>query len=61
MDAPRPMPPVRDAGDDLIDFGDMPEEVNALPQAGVVAYRNDQARTGSLFRQALESALSAGR
>ncbi|MGP0061498.1 MAG: hypothetical protein ACLPID_19685 [Beijerinckiaceae bacterium] len=59
MDAPRPMPPGWDAGDNLIDFGDMPEEVNALLQAGVVAYRCDQARAEALFRRALEIAPQA--
>jgi tetratricopeptide (TPR) repeat protein len=50
------MLPSWDAGDNLIDFGDMPEEVNALLQEGVIAYRSDQARAEALFRQALNIA-----
>jgi tetratricopeptide (TPR) repeat protein len=36
-----------------IDFGDLPEEINALLQAGVAAYRQDRPRADALFRQAL--------
>jgi hypothetical protein len=38
---------------DLINFGDIPEEVNALLQQGVMAYRHDRARADQLFRKAL--------
>ena len=41
---------------DAIDFGDLPEAVNALLQQGVVAYRHDHARADALFRQALQRA-----
>jgi tetratricopeptide (TPR) repeat protein len=41
---------------DAIDFGDLPEAVNALLQQGVVAYRHDHARADALFRQALQQA-----
>lgn len=41
---------------DLINFGDLPEEINALLQQGVAAYRRDHARADQLFRQALEAA-----
>ncbi|MBD8893318.1 hypothetical protein [Roseibium litorale] len=41
---------------DLIDFGALPEAVNALLQQGVRAYRHDRAEAGRLFRQALEIA-----
>lgn len=41
---------------DLINFGDLPPEINALLQQGVAAYRRDHARADSLFRQALASA-----
>lgn len=41
---------------DLINFGDLPEEINALLQQGVAAYRRDHASADKLFRQALERA-----
>ena len=41
---------------DLINFGDLPEEINALLQQGVAAYRRDHARADQLFRQALARA-----
>jgi tetratricopeptide (TPR) repeat protein len=41
---------------DLIDFGELPEEINALLQQGVAAYRTDPERADRLFRQALETA-----
>jgi tetratricopeptide (TPR) repeat protein len=37
----------------LIDFGDLPESINALLQEGVAAYRQDRARADQLFRRAL--------
>jgi len=41
---------------DTIDFGDVPEEVNALLQQGVVTYRTDPVQADALFRQALAAA-----
>lgn len=41
---------------DLIDFGELPEAINALLQQGVAAYRTDGSRADSLFRQALAAA-----
>jgi len=41
---------------DAIDFGDLPEGINALLQQGVMAYRHDHARADRLFRQALAAA-----
>lgn len=41
---------------DLIDFGDIPETINALLQQGVAAYRKDWAAADRLFRQALAAA-----
>lgn len=41
---------------DLIDFGDLPEGINALLQEGVAAYRHDPAQADRLFRQALTDA-----
>ncbi len=41
---------------DVINFGDLPEAVNALLQQGVVAYRRDRLRADRLFRQALATA-----
>ena len=41
---------------DAINFGDLPEEIDALLQQGVAAYRRDHAHADSLFRQALASA-----
>ncbi|WP_138470025.1 hypothetical protein [Poseidonocella sp. HB161398] len=36
-----------------IDFGTVPEGVDALLQAGVLAYRSDRAEADALFREAL--------
>lgn len=41
---------------DAINFGDLPEGINALLQQGVAAYRHDHARADRLFRQALAGA-----
>jgi hypothetical protein len=41
---------------DAINFGDVPEMVNALLQQGVAAYRHDRLRADQLFRQALAAA-----
>lgn len=41
---------------DAINFGDLPEAINALLQQGVAAYRHDHARADRLFRQALAAA-----
>lgn len=41
---------------DAINFGDLPEAINALLQQGVAAYRRDHARADQLFRQALAAA-----
>jgi hypothetical protein len=41
---------------DVINFGEVPEQVNELLQQGVVAHRNDRAKADALFRQALELA-----
>ncbi len=41
---------------ETINFGDIPETINALLQQGVVAYRHDRARAAALFRQALAEA-----
>lgn len=42
--------------DESINFGDLPEEIDALLQRGVAAYRHDPAKADSLFRQALDAA-----
>ncbi len=39
-----------------INFGDLPEAINALLQQGVAAYRHDRSRADRLFRQALSAA-----
>ena len=39
-----------------INFGDLPDEVNALLQQGVAAYRHDHALADRLFCQALAAA-----
>lgn len=44
------------AESDLINFGNVPEPVNALLQQGVVAYRTDRIRADLLFRKAQEAA-----
>lgn len=41
---------------DAINFGDIPEAINALLQQGVMAYRQDRTRADRLFRQALATA-----
>jgi hypothetical protein len=41
---------------DTINFGDLPEHVDALLQQGVAAYRHDRALADRLFRQALAEA-----
>jgi tetratricopeptide (TPR) repeat protein len=41
---------------DEINFGELPEEVNALLQRGVAAYRRDWSYADRLFRQALAAA-----
>jgi tetratricopeptide (TPR) repeat protein len=41
---------------DVINFGELPSEVNDLLQQGVVAHRNDRARADALFRKALDIA-----
>ncbi|WP_341992715.1 hypothetical protein [Azorhizobium sp. AG788] len=41
---------------DPINFGDLPEAIDALLQQGVAAYRVDHARADGLFRQALAAA-----
>ncbi len=42
---------------DSINFGDLPDAINALLQQGVAAYRRDFAAADALFREALASAL----
>jgi len=39
-----------------INFGELPEAIDALLQQGVVAYRHDRARAEGFFRQALAAA-----
>jgi tetratricopeptide (TPR) repeat protein len=41
---------------DSINFGDLPEAINALLQQGVAAYREDHAKADRLFREALSAA-----
>ncbi|WP_315796486.1 hypothetical protein [Bradyrhizobium sp. SZCCHNRI3043] len=41
---------------DTINFGDLPQEIDALLQQGVAAYRRDHAQADRLFRQALATA-----
>ena len=41
---------------DAINFGDLPDEINALLQQGVAAYRTDHQHADRLFRQALAAA-----
>jgi tetratricopeptide (TPR) repeat protein len=41
---------------DAVNFGDLPEAINALLQQGVAAYRTDRGRADRLFRQALAAA-----
>jgi len=44
---------------DAINFGELPEAIDALLQQGVVAYRHDRSRADTLFRQALAAAPNA--
>jgi tetratricopeptide (TPR) repeat protein len=39
-----------------INFGELPEEIDALLQQGVAAYRHDRSHADHLFRQALAAA-----
>jgi hypothetical protein len=41
---------------DTINFGDLPEEIDALLQQGVAVYRHDHAQADRLFRRALAAA-----
>jgi tetratricopeptide (TPR) repeat protein len=41
--------------DESINFGDLPEEIDALLQQGVAAYRHDLAKADHIFRQALDA------
>ena len=41
---------------DTINFGDLPEEIDALLQQGVAVYRHDHAQADRLFRHALAAA-----
>lgn len=41
---------------DGINFGDLPDEIDAMLQQGVAAYRNDPSRADELFRRALAAA-----
>ena len=43
---------------DAVNFGDLPEAINALLQQGVAAYRHDRSRADRLFRMALAAAPS---
>lgn len=43
---------------DVINFGEVSAQVNALLQQGVIAYRRDRQRADELFRQALATAPS---
>lgn len=40
---------------DTINFGDLPEEIDALLQRGVAAYRYDRDRADRFFQQALDA------
>ena len=42
--------------DESINFGDLPEEIDALLQQGVAAYRHDPAEADRIFRRALHAA-----
>jgi len=42
--------------DESINFGDLPEEIDALLQQGVAAYRHDPERADCIFRQAMDAA-----
>jgi hypothetical protein len=41
---------------EAINFGDLPDDINALLQQGVAAYRHDRPQAEALFRQALAAA-----
>jgi hypothetical protein len=41
---------------DTINFGELPEDIDALLQQGVAVYRHDHAQADRLFRQALAAA-----
>jgi hypothetical protein len=41
---------------DVVNFGEVPPEINDLLQRGVVAYRSDRAKADGLFREALARA-----
>jgi hypothetical protein len=41
---------------DTINFGELPEEIDALLQRGVAVYRHDRAEADRLFRRALAAA-----
>ena len=41
---------------EVINFGELPEEIDSLLQQGVAAYRHDRSRADHLFRQALAAA-----
>ncbi len=41
---------------ETINFGELPEEIDALLQQGVAAYRHDRSHADRLFRQALAAA-----
>ena len=58
MSLSEPLPLLADqlADGDIIDFGDVPPEVNLLLQQGVAAYYDDRPRADSIFRQALAQA-----
>jgi hypothetical protein len=43
---------------DRINFGELPPEIDALLQQGVVSYRRDPAEADRIFRQALDAAPS---
>jgi hypothetical protein len=43
---------------ETINFGDLPEDIDALLQQGVAVYRHDRAQADRLFRQALAAAPS---
>lgn len=54
MSIPPPRAPRRPAPvDDLVDFGELPDAVNAILQKGVAAARSDRAAADALFRSAL--------
>lgn len=43
-------------GEDRVDFGDLPDDVNALLQQGVAVHVSDPARARAFFRAAIEIA-----